>query len=144
MRFDTPYNVTEWEWFQLKLKLYSLEYRGLAWVTRFSYPEPGKVRCAIWCNTVQDLIDKKADRKKQLKFYENWVLSERYQITRLLEDIPVLKSEMDIDRDIEFEILYDYGMGSETVCSFDSAGIHWRMDEPEKSMKKRRKSPKRG
>jgi hypothetical protein len=142
MKLDTPYHLTEWEWFQLQLKIYSLESRTPAWIITFSYPEPGKVQCAIWSNTTQDLLEKKADREEQLKFYEHWVAAERLQITRLLENIPGLRSEFDANTDMVFDILFHYARGTEFVCRLDADGVHWYLDEPEKLVKKRGKSAK--
>jgi len=142
MNLDTPYHLTEWEWFQLQLKIYALESRSPKWIITFTYPEPGKVTCAIWSQTTQDLLEKKASRKEQLKFYEYWVVEERGQIARLLKGIPGLKSELDVNRDVAFDITFDYARGTDFVCRFDTDGMHWYLDEPEKPVKKQGKSAK--
>jgi hypothetical protein len=126
MKTDTPFVVTEWEWFRLKLDLYALQRRADSWSFLFGAETPGKLTCSIWYAMVQQLVDAQASRARQLEFYANWVEVQKQAIRAILQGIPTLRTEFDVDRDVVFEILYDYGMGSYVVCEFDAQGVQWR------------------
>ncbi len=129
MRGDTPFAVTEWEWLKLQLRLYAVERSPETWIERFSFDDERRtIACSIWCKTTQRLIEEKADRARQFSFYSNWVEVETIQVSTLLQQLPVLSTEYDLRRDLAFEILYDYGMGSSLVCEFSAGEVTWHRD----------------
>ncbi len=146
MTYETPYVLTEWEWFKLQLRLRSLERRGEYWTTRYSADEDHKIiRCAIWCHTTQQLIDKNALVEEHRSFYDTWADSEKYHITQILSLLPTLPQSFEVARDIIIEILYDYGMGSTIVCRYHGAEFVWlySRDEQDKQPNRISRSTKR-
>lgn len=131
MKGDTPMVLSEWAWFKLQLRLYALEHHSdpeLS-VQRFTFDDAaGIVTCTIWRRATQQLIDDKAKRAEQLSFYQNWVDVERASIAAILSDLPTLSKEFDLQRDLIFEILYDYGTGSYLVCAFTDGQVTWMGD----------------
>lgn len=131
MKKDTPFVVTEWTWFKLQLQIYSLNRRAKYWYTIFNYDdERGRLTCSIWCKTVSDLVRKKASKSEHLKYYPGWIEMEQRSILEILEELPVLKNEFDIERDIKFEILHDYGEGSSIVCAYIDGEFLWTNAAP--------------
>ncbi len=129
MKESAPFTLTEWEWFKLQLRLYAIERSAGGLVARFTFDDENHTaKCAVWCKTTQELIDKKADKERQLLFYENWVEVESAQIATLLQQLPALSKQFDVGRDIRFEILYDYGMGSSLVCEFNAGEVMWHRE----------------
>ena len=131
MKGNTPMVPSEWAWFKLQLRLYALERHSdpALSVQRFTFDdEAGTVTCAIWRPMTQQLIDDKAGRAEQLSFYENWVDVERTSIAGILSELPTLSREFDLERDLIFEILYDYGTGSYLVCAFQDEQVTWMGD----------------
>lgn len=132
------FNVTEWDWFKLQIRVQALERAGKLFVTRYNFPEPGdrtkesrfhnaRAQCLFWCKTTEDLLKKKAPRVKHLEFYETWVQSEKRMLREILRDLPVLSREMDLDKNVVFTVLHDYGGGSVPVCHFYDERVHWDM-----------------
>lgn len=139
---NATYPLTEWEWFQIQLRLHAMEVRGRKFVTMYTFgetqlerdfPEP-LVQCSFWCETTDALLKKKAPRIKHLEFYVTWVQSEEQWLSEIIARLPGLSKEFDLKKHIIYTILHSYGMGSVPVCHFYDRAFHWRMstdDVPE-------------
>lgn len=135
---QNPFNVTEWDWFKVQIRLQTLELGGKLFVTRYNFSEPSdrtresrfpsaRVQCLFWCKTTEDLLKKKAPRAKHLEFYETWVNSEKRRLREILGDFPALSKEIDLNKNIMFTVLHDYRGGSVPVCHFYDERVHWDM-----------------
>lgn len=132
MTYDTPFVISEWEWFKLQLRLRSLEQRGEAWSTRYiSDDDHHQIRCVIWSSTTQQLIDQRTSVDEQRGYYDTWAASERYRIAQILAGLPTLPQSFHVERDVLIDIVYDYGMGSTVVCRYQGATCTWRYGETE-------------
>lgn len=127
MKKNATYNVTEWEWLEIQLKLYSLYIRSEIYsvLYEFDFYKEGEIVCAIYAKQIQEMVENKSDKKEQLEYYYDWVRAEKNYFSKTLEKLPALKNEFDIEKDIKFEIRYDYGMGASTVCEIIGDTITW-------------------
>jgi len=115
---QNPFNVTEWDWFKLQIRLQALELGGRLFVTRYNFPEPGDrtrwrsrfpnadVECLFWCKTTEELLEKKARRAEHLEFYETWVQSEQQKLREILRDLPMLSKQIDLHKNVVFTVLH--------------------------------------
>ncbi|MCE7982157.1 MAG: hypothetical protein DYG89_13255 [Caldilinea sp. CFX5] len=141
MAYDTPFVLTEWEWFKLQLRLRALEQRGEYWVTTYNADEEHKtIQCFIWCKTTQQLIDKNAPIEKHRSFYDTWVNSERHHIKQILLRLPTLAVSFQVERDVIIEVLYNYGMGSTLVCRYQGDEFVWLYPDEEQDQQQTRDS----
>jgi hypothetical protein len=134
--------VTEWDWFQIQLRVLYLELRGPKLLTTFRFrteehsdPFVGlqlgdeiQVACFIYSSTASELVKNKESREKQLDFYSSWVNSAKAQIKLILQQLPTLATEFSVDRHIAFLIADDGGMGSLEVCRFVGDRVIWAAD----------------
>jgi hypothetical protein len=146
MTGSEPFGVTEWDWFQIRLRVLYLELRGPRLVTTFQFrtdrgPDAFSFRrlgdeilviCNIWCSTTDELIKKKETRNRQLEFYSSWVASTKAQIASVLDEFPNLRRAFSPERNVAFVILNDYGMGSLEVCRIIGDKISWLADRTAK------------
>ena len=121
--------ISEWEWLKLKLEMLALHEKAPACTLGFSFDDQtGKITCSFWYEVTVQLVQARASQEEQLSYYETWVTNAKYQINRVLQTIPVLSTEFDVDRDVEYEVLYDYGMGATLVCRFSANGVYWNLE----------------
>jgi hypothetical protein len=128
MNKDVPFTVTEWEWLKLQLEIRTIRSETASlWIKRFNFDdENGKVICLIWCDTARKMVNKKASRDEQISFYETWVSSEQLIFKETLQTLPTLREQFNIEKDLVFQILFDYGMGSSLICEYRSGEFIWR------------------
>lgn len=128
-------SLTEWEWFQIQLRMHAMETSARKFVTRYTFgkthterdfPE-ALVQCRFWCVTTDALIKKKARRTEHLEFYATWVQSEEEILKEIVARFPGLSKEFDLRNHVVYTILHSYGMGSEPACHFYNRAFHWRM-----------------
>ncbi len=65
------------------------------------------------------------NREEQLKYYMGWTDGEKKQLRRVLEEIPVLNEEFDIENDVTFNILRSAGMSPALVCKICGDKVEW-------------------
>jgi len=125
MKTDTPFIVTEWDWFMLKLEHSSIWDRGSKLWKRYSCDQPGKLICSLFFIT--DDYERNLPRDKRLSNFSSWVNNARSRITQILQGIPVLKKEFSIERDIEFRICEydDKEMFATIVCTIIGEEVDW-------------------
>lgn len=137
-----PFTVTEWDWFQIQLRVLYLELRGPNFVRTFQF-RAGKnldsfaglgleddiqLLCNLYCSTTSELVKKKESREKQLEFYSGWVKSTKAKIEEVLNQLPALRREFSVERNAAFVILDDYGTGSVEVCRFVGDKVLWPVE----------------
>ena len=127
MQIDAPIQLTEWDWLGLQLSIHSLKREAALWSVVYNLSDsPPHINCLIWCDTTQGLIDNNSSIDEHRKFYDTWIRSQKSEIGKLLAKLPVLGQEFDTTRDVTYEILYSYGMGSSLVCEYTVDGFFWR------------------
>jgi hypothetical protein len=135
---QNSFNVREWDWFKLQIRLQALEVSGKLFVTRYNFPEPGDrtresrfpnadVECLFWCKTTEELLKKQARRAEHLEFYKTGVQCEERRLREILWELPILSKEIDLHKNVVFTVLHNYGMGSIPVCHFYEKRVHWDM-----------------
>lgn len=125
---ETPFTLTEWEWFKLKLELYSLRTRSEMYSVSFDFrlERDEKLDCLIYARHAQTMIEQQAGREEQLEYYEGWVRTEKTHLAEVLDELPVMRDELDLNRHVRFLIMYSYGMGSSIICEFLGDKLTWR------------------
>ncbi len=133
------FQVSEWDWFKLQLRLTRLELNGKLFRTVYNFDDEigdsskqfpeAQIRCLFWCKTTDDLIRKRAPRSEHLEYYKGWVESEETNIVEFAAAFPHLRNELNPTKHILYTILHKYGMGSIPVCEFYGGKVIWRMTE---------------
>lgn len=125
MKTDTPFMLTEWDWFMLKLENCSVLDRTSSLWERYTCDQPGRLICSLFFITDEKQKDLPED--KMLFYIRTWINSSKFQITQILQNIPVLKNEFNVNRDVEFRIS-EYNnseMSSTLVCTITGDTIDW-------------------
>jgi hypothetical protein len=125
MKTDTPFFVTEWDWFMLKLDHCAIWDRTSSLWERYSGDSPGKLICSLFFITEEK--DRNLPQDKRLFYFWTWVNSSKFQIAQILQNIPVLKNELNIETDVEFRIS-EYNnkeMSSTLVCTIIGDVVDW-------------------
>lgn len=132
-----PFWMTEWNWFQVQLRLRYLEMRAPNSVTWFEFREEGNyfqslgyagdvyLLCYIWSSATRQIIAKDTARQTQEQTYRGWVERTKKNINQILDRLPGLSKQFSIEKNVVFLILDDYGMGSAEVCRFIGDEIRW-------------------
>lgn len=125
MKPHTPYTVTEWEWLKLQLRLHSLQSRCTAFNIDFAFDDKkGEILCEVSANPGYEQT--KIGNKEKLKdIYDQHVLFERNIIGKIIEDLPVLRQEFDIKKNVTIQFLESYGMGSTLICEYRGPEVIW-------------------
>jgi len=125
MKTDTPFFLTEWDWFMLKLENCSIWDRTSSLWERYTCDQPGRLICNLFFITDEKQKDLPED--KMLFYFWTWINSSKFQINQILQNIPVLKNEFNINRDVEFRIS-EYNnseMSSTLVCTIVDDTVDW-------------------
>lgn len=120
-----PLQVTEWQWLEAKLSIYSTATRTAERGESFAIEAGGQIRCRIWDKSVGRLINAKAPRDKQSFYYTSWVKAVRLKLQELLAELPESSKAFDVERDLVVEIVDDYGKGSVLICTVSGETISW-------------------
>ena len=96
---NTPYWVTEWQWLEVQLKLFSLKHSAKGFSTWFKFPsedspQGGKIICAISAMQVQNMLKDKASKKEQLEYYKDWAELARQIVSDQVSALPVLAKNL--------------------------------------------------
>src|SRR4051794_30514672 len=111
---SSRFEITEWDWFKLQVRVYALERRSENYSLRF---ELGDEAPSVICDIIiGSEVLRGESRDEQAAYYSDWVRRERGVLSKLLERLPQLSRVLDITRDVQFTILRNYGMGSSPIC----------------------------
>ena len=135
MSQEYPFLVSEWEWLKLQLRLYSLENRGTLWLTQFSFNEEKqanfetarhKIICRIYNGSINEIL-KEAVTKEQLQqeYFSGWVEMVKEGIEVILNGLPILKEQINLETDIRFEIMKYNVTSSYLICSVVEDIVSW-------------------
>jgi hypothetical protein len=126
MKGSVPFAITEWDWFMMELRMYSLETHSKG-SARFFYvnDDDKRLYCQIHEIHVEAMRTEKANKKEQLRYYREWVLFTKRDIKKILQRLPNLKRRFDVNRDMVFNIQENYGMGCINVCEFIGKKARW-------------------
>jgi hypothetical protein len=136
MNKNAPYVVSEWEWMKLKCAIYSARTKSQTMFiehqfrdspeTSFAHylvPDAIEILCKIHGAAIEQAAG--ASREEQLTLYADWVAAERQQIANIIEALPVLSTQIDVNKHIAFVIMHSRSMSSFPVCTFIGNGVSW-------------------
>ena len=134
---NSPYIVTEWQWLELQLKLFSLQYSADLFSQWYNFPsedfpQDGKIVCAIFAKHIQDMLESNASKEEQLEYYEGWAEGARQTVADIVNKLPILSKEFDVIDDMVISIRDNYGMGSSSICEFHGNKVIWPLEKYEK------------
>jgi hypothetical protein len=119
-----PIQTTEYQWFQLMLRLSALERNAEAIRYGFvfdSLPErPLFVKCYVYYDPGKMPTMELAESEERREIYLEWRKVVEEMIGEATRDTPNIRATFSADRDLRFIVLEGYGMGSKKV--FDSIG----------------------
>jgi hypothetical protein len=148
------FKLTEWEWFKVQLRLHALEYSTSAFGERYQFNAtvpnitvpPRKISaevvCSVYGEQVQSMIEKGTSREEQLAYYWDWIAGQKQVMEKILEELPDLRSKLDLSKDVAYVIVYNYGMGGCPVCTFVNGDIYWSEAASSFVVSKRRRRKK--
>src|SRR5688572_18674142 len=112
------YNVTEWDWFKLQLQIYALQRRAGLFSFFFEFKEEiNCVVCSMHGVSIEDTLKETTEKSILFEdYFSSWIRSVNREIAKILAALPSLSQEFDIEKNLEFEIMHDYGMGASFVC----------------------------
>jgi hypothetical protein len=124
---DAPFALTEWTWFKTQLRLYALERGGTLFFVSFKFDDQRRtVACGLYHSQLRDIFRETRNKETVYQdYFFGWVRSQRQVITKILTDLPRLGTELDLERDVVFEILSNYGTGSTLVCTISGTELVW-------------------
>lgn len=122
MNTTAPFVVTEWEWLKLMLRLYSLERRAPMWATVFNFRDENEavgfqntdawIICRIYNHSMDEILEDVKSKEDLLeKYVEGWIKLERKALLQIITRLPMLSKEINLDKDVLFQIMWDHGMG---------------------------------
>jgi hypothetical protein len=83
------------------------------------------IYCRIWSPQTSTMVEEGVKRSEQREYYRTWISMQRENIRSCVSKLPGLRRSLRLDRDVHFDILDDYGMGSALVCSFRGGKFIW-------------------
>jgi hypothetical protein len=134
MKKDTPYTITEWDWLKVRLQLHAVWIRSTMYAVDFDFDrEDGRLGCLIYGKHASTMVRERATHKEQLEYYRGWVQMEKDFIRKILKGLPVLRRELQLERDVVFLIMDNYGMGSIPICQIVGRKVVWKLSARDKS-----------
>ena len=126
---NEPFIITKWEWFKINLILRSLECRNIEFYDVYYdfVDEEHKVICQIYGKHAETMIEQKASKKEQLRYYKDWVDFEKVVMVGILEKIPGLKKSFNLRTDVIFKIMYTHGKETSMICKVMGKHIDWKL-----------------
>ena len=125
-----PFDLTEWVWFKTQLRLYAMERKGPLFNVRFDFDDKERaIVCSLYNSSLGEILEEMTDKATLYdEYFSGWVRSERKAISRILTELPALGTELDLERNVVFRILWDYGTGSDLVCTITGSELLWKWD----------------
>jgi hypothetical protein len=120
------FNVSEWDWFKVLLRLHALE-EGAISGFRFGFNDIDHiVTCDLYGQRVEDAFNERTNKKSVYREHiDGWIGAVKRDLVPMLKEIPVLGKQFDLERDMVFRVIWDYGMGGALVCQIKGAEIIW-------------------
>ena len=139
MQKNVPYEITEWEWIKLKCEVYSARTKSETMFVEHLFREPGEgslnlyrvprsveIVCKLHGAAIERLLTSGASREQQINLYTDWVAAEKQQMLNIISPLPVLSSEIDVNKHVAFVIMRSHSMSSFPVCTFIGTEVVWR------------------
>lgn len=127
MNKETPVSLTEWDWFKLRLKVYALERRAALSSFDFEFDKDDDyVVCEMHGSSIERVLKETTDKDELFgEYFSGWTLDIKREVAAVLKGLPVLGAEFDVDKNLVFDIVWDYGMGGSLVCRVRGAEVSW-------------------
>lgn len=124
------YKLTEWDWFKLQLQIYALQRRAALFSFFFEFKEEiNCVVCSMHGVSIEETLKETTEKSILMEdFFSSWIPSIKRQVSKVLAALPVLSQEFDLETNLEFEIMHDYGMGASLVCRIVGREVSWNED----------------
>lgn len=125
-------NISPWDWFELQIRMRSLESRSEMHTVLYDFDcedEDCKVICNVFARQTQVMVKEKASREEQLEYYESWIDSEIDAVKSILNRWPELKAYLKPDKDLSVRIMHNYGMGGEVICEHHNGELIWNRNQ---------------
>jgi hypothetical protein len=121
------FNVTEWDWFKLQLQIYALQRRAALFSFFFEFKEePYSVVCSMHGVSIEDTLKEETDKSILYgEYFSTWVRPIKEDIAKVLTTLPKLGQEFDLEKDLQVEIMHDYGMGASLICRIIGSEVFW-------------------
>ena len=129
MNREARFNLTEWDWFEVQLQLYALQRRASLFSFFFEFEEADYIVCRMHGTSIEEVLRETA--KKEILFgdyFSGWTRSVKRDVARLLKRLPLLSAEFDVEENLVFHIMWDYGMGAELICRIRGEDVLWNED----------------
>lgn len=130
MNQNNEFIVNEWEWLKLQLRVSALENQGSLWTTKFSFSGDKignyQIVCAIYNGKMREILEDVKSKEQLLEeYFDGWVILEKERIGVVLNELPKLRQEIDLESDVLFEIRKDNITSSSLICSVVGNVISW-------------------
>jgi len=127
MNKKTTFTLTEWDWFKMQLQIYALQCRAEAFSFSFEFKEElDCVVCSMHGVSIKEVLRETTEKSVLFEeYFSGWIRSVKREVAKFLEALPVLRQDFDLEKNLEFEIMYDYGMGASLVCRIIGREVFW-------------------
>jgi hypothetical protein len=121
------FTVTEWDWFKLQLRVFALERNAPMYAIHFDFTdEPNHVVCEIYNQALDSILEETKDKETLYEeYFQGWVRMELEEVESIVNGLPYLKENFDLQKNMSFEIRSDYGMGSSIICTITGEDVVW-------------------
>jgi hypothetical protein len=118
-----PLQLSEWEWFKLRLRVEALEHNapGIRYSFVLETAEAARsgdtdtvIRCYVYYNHELARMDLNSPNEAN-EIFLGWRSTVIRMIIEALTDTPDLAARMSVERQLKFIVLEGYGMGSKKV-----------------------------
>lgn len=121
----SPIELTEWDWFVMQLRIHSLESRFNAYTVYYKLHDLQDLSCHIYSPHTQELLDQASTSSEQLEYYRVWVDDIKQYMSTVLENLPAMKQDFDIEQDFTYLILHQDEYQQRILCEFRHRHINW-------------------
>jgi len=131
MNKKNPFTLTEWDWFKMQLQIYALQRRATVFSFSFEFKEElDCVVCSMHGVSIEETLRETTEKSVLFgEYFSSWTRSVKREVAKFLEALPVLRQDFDLEKNLEFEIMQDYGMGASLVCRIvGSEVLFWDED----------------
>lgn len=129
------YQISELDWLKLQLRVLSLENRSEnMWVVYSLSQEKSEnseahelqIVTRIYNLKIDEILDDLNSKDELLAVYfRGWVSLEKKKIASIVKNLPHLRQEFDLERNLVFEICKDLVSSSFLICSIVGDDVSW-------------------